>query len=272
MMRGGRIKAAAQYVGGLAIVAFFVVLLSITFSFLGTIFCAALAGMMLGTMRTHKWHAVPVSLLFPGLIWALLKGMRTQLGAHQVLMVSLACLAMFWVSYAMAAALFYFERKKPQAPVAAAPSRTAVLPFPDGATPLADASPRRAPPRSGGRLGPPSAVSPDISSSLHPSESGYGRQALQEALRRTGEASLPGVLSLDMLEGEWTRQANGHPHSQGRRLSIQKEKLVLFGMDAEGKLRVLAQDEVRLCPRCLGQACRLWEPVAAPDADTLVSI
>jgi hypothetical protein len=112
-MRAVPFKAAAQYVGGLVIAAFFVVLLSFTFSFLGTIFCAALAGMMLGALRTHKWQSVPVSLLFPLVIFILLRGMKTELSERQVLLVSLACFSIFWLTYGVGAALFFFERKGP---------------------------------------------------------------------------------------------------------------------------------------------------------------
>ena len=105
------LKAAAQYVGGLVIAALFVVLLSFTFSFLGTIFCAALAGMMLGALRTHKWQSIPVSLLFPLVIFTLLKGMKTELVERQILLVALACFSVFWLTYGLAATLFFFERK-----------------------------------------------------------------------------------------------------------------------------------------------------------------
>lgn len=112
-MRAVPFKAAAQYVGGLVVAAVFVVLLSFTFSFLGTIFCAALAGMMLGALRTHKWLSIPVSLLFPLVIFTLLKGMKSELAERQVLLVALACFSIFWLTYGVAAALFFFERKGP---------------------------------------------------------------------------------------------------------------------------------------------------------------
>ena len=120
-MRTVPLKAAAQYAGGLAIATFFVVLLSLIFSFLGTIFCAALAGMMLGTLRTHKWQSIPVSLLFPLVIFTLLKGMKTELEERQILLVSLACFSVFWLTYGVAAVLFFFERKGP--PRAGSPSQ-----------------------------------------------------------------------------------------------------------------------------------------------------
>jgi hypothetical protein len=128
IIRAVPLKATAQYVGGLVITAFFVVLLSFTFSFLGTIFCAALAGMMLGALGTHRWRAIPVSFLFPLTIFMLLKGMRTALGERQVLLVSLACFSIFWLTYALAAALFVFERKRQPSADGLAPVRPVPAP------------------------------------------------------------------------------------------------------------------------------------------------
>jgi len=127
IIRAGPLKATAQYVGGLALAAFFVVLLSFTFSFLGTILCAALSGMMLGALRSYKWHAIPVSLLFPLVIFTLLKGMKTELGGRQVIFVALACFATFWLTYGVAALLFRFEGKGQPLAGCSAPSR----PMPD---------------------------------------------------------------------------------------------------------------------------------------------
>ena len=87
MIRAVPLKTAAQYAGGLAIATFFVVLLSFVFSFLGTLFCAALAGLMLGALRTHKWQSILISLLFPLVIFTLLKGMKTELQERQILLV-----------------------------------------------------------------------------------------------------------------------------------------------------------------------------------------
>ena len=110
-MRAWPLKVAAQYVGGLLTAAIFVVLLSLTFSFLGTIFCAALAGMMLGALRINLWQSLPVSLMFPLVISILLRGMKTELDGRQILIVALACFCVFWLTYVVAAALFFSERK-----------------------------------------------------------------------------------------------------------------------------------------------------------------
>jgi len=124
-MRPGPIQTAAQYLGGLITAAFFVVLLTFIFSFLGTIFCAALAGMMLGALRTLKWQSIPVSLIFPVVIFTLLRGMKTDLAGRQILLLAVVCFSVFWVSYGVAAALFFVERKNPRSAVSASQDRAA---------------------------------------------------------------------------------------------------------------------------------------------------
>ena len=48
------IKAALKHAAAWGIVVGFVSLLTIIFSFLGTLFCAALGGMMMGASKAHK--------------------------------------------------------------------------------------------------------------------------------------------------------------------------------------------------------------------------
>ena len=110
-MSPGPLKLAAQYFLGLILVVFFVVLLSFIFSFLGTIFCAALAGMMLGAFRNLRWHAMLASFLFPAVSMGLLRGMRADLPDKQILIVALVCFGVFWLTYLVAATLFVYESK-----------------------------------------------------------------------------------------------------------------------------------------------------------------
>jgi hypothetical protein len=112
-MNFGRVKAGAGYLGGVLLATFFVVLLSYIFSFLGTIFCAALAGMMLGALPTQKWHSIPISIIFPLVIFGLLRGMKTELAGTQVLVIATICFSAFWLAYVVARALFFYEQTKP---------------------------------------------------------------------------------------------------------------------------------------------------------------
>ena len=199
------LKAAAQYVGGLLIATLFVVLLSFTFSFLGTIFCAALAGMMLGALRTHKWHCLPLSLLFPLVIVLVLRGMKSELSERQILAVALACFFVFWFTYVVAAALFFYERKGPPAPSHTIPAGSVSPAPPPGESP-ANTSP-----------------APRVA---------------------VGEPS--GCLSLEMLQGNWSREAAAHPEWPRKRLTIQNDKLILSSVDAGGEIRILASTQLKL--------------------------
>jgi len=115
-----------------AIAAFFVALLSFIFSFLGNIFCAALAGMMLGALRTHKWQSIPVSLLFPFVLLVLLRGMKAELDARQIVVLSLASFSAFWLTYGAAAMLFFAERKGHPSAGGRSRGRSAPAARPDG--------------------------------------------------------------------------------------------------------------------------------------------
>jgi hypothetical protein len=116
-MRAKPIKLAVQYLGGAGILSFFVALLTFIFSFLGTIFCAALAGMMLGAFKRLRWHALGISLLFPLVAFALLRGMHAELPTRQMLVVCVICFATFWLTYVMGATLLSLERRSPAAEV-----------------------------------------------------------------------------------------------------------------------------------------------------------
>jgi hypothetical protein len=116
-MRAKPIITVVQYLGGAIMLSFFVALLTFIFSFLGTIFCAALAGMMLGALKKLRWHALAISLLFPLVAFALLRGMRAELPGRQLMFVSVICFATFWLTYVMGATLLSLERRSPAAGV-----------------------------------------------------------------------------------------------------------------------------------------------------------
>ncbi len=115
-MKPERLKTAVTYLAGWGIAVFFVTLLSFIFSFLGTIFCAAVAGMMLGATRQARVLALPTSLIFPGVIFALLRGMKSDLPSNQVVELAAACFGAFWVIFGIAAVIVACERKGVDAP------------------------------------------------------------------------------------------------------------------------------------------------------------
>jgi hypothetical protein len=105
------VKKTLQYVAGGVVLAFFVALLTLIFSFLGTIICAALAGMMLGAAKLERWKVVAISLVFPTVIFGVLRTQGADLPERQVLMLSGLCLSTFWLIFTIVALLINFESK-----------------------------------------------------------------------------------------------------------------------------------------------------------------
>ncbi len=110
-MNSRPLMTAAKCFGGWSLAVFFVTLLSFIFSFLGTIFCAVLAGMMLGATRQARVLALPTSVIFPGVIFALLRGTKADLTSGQEVGLAVACFGAFWLTFGVAAALASSERK-----------------------------------------------------------------------------------------------------------------------------------------------------------------
>jgi hypothetical protein len=124
-MNPKRLKIAVTYLAGWGLAVFFVTLLSFIFSFLGTIFCAAVAGMMLGTTRQARVLALPTSVIFPGVVFALLRGMKSDLPLVQVTEVAAACFGAFWLVFGLAVGLVACERKGAATPPGARANRRA---------------------------------------------------------------------------------------------------------------------------------------------------
>jgi hypothetical protein len=103
------------------IVVFFVALLTFIFSFLGTIMCAVLTGMMLGAMKYSRWRSIPVALIFPGVSVGLLQVMKTEMMRNQILALAALCFATFWLGYLMGSVLISAERKAQGAPAQTVP-------------------------------------------------------------------------------------------------------------------------------------------------------
>jgi len=102
-----KIKTVVEYVIGWGVVVFFVGLLTVIFSFLGTIICAALAGLMMGSARVPRWWSGLASLIFPGVISTVLLAYRSELPGGQILMLCLLCAGVFWATYGVMYALSY---------------------------------------------------------------------------------------------------------------------------------------------------------------------
>ena len=72
-----------------------VALLTVLFSFLGTISCAALLGMMFSSIRQGKWKVIGISLVFPVVSFTLSR----SLGPEKNLLLASLCFGVFWCCY-----------------------------------------------------------------------------------------------------------------------------------------------------------------------------
>jgi hypothetical protein len=96
---------------GVALV-FSVALVTLLFTFLGTIASAALVGMMAGATRKWRWQIILVSLVFPGVIAGFMHFTKTNLTAQQNTVLPLVCFGTFWLTYLLTCALGYFEKRE----------------------------------------------------------------------------------------------------------------------------------------------------------------
>lgn len=89
----------------------FVALVTFMFSFLGTILCAALFGMMVGFSKKWKWQFVLISLLFPALLLASLyfSNSESVMSLKGSLGLAAVCFATFWATYLATCGLFLLE-------------------------------------------------------------------------------------------------------------------------------------------------------------------
>ena len=111
MRAPGSLKTAMRYVAGWMTVILFAVLLTLIFSFLGAFFCAALAGMMLGSFKVARWQTIALSFTFPATLFGVLRSGGSELLMRQVLLLSFLCLATFWATYLIVRAVMFYEQK-----------------------------------------------------------------------------------------------------------------------------------------------------------------
>ena len=110
-MNATAVRTAGKYLGAWGVIVIGVVLLSIVFTFLGTITCAVLVGMMMGAFKGAKWFSVAVSLVFPAVIFGMVRGARVELTQQQIVLLAALCFGVFWVTYLVSAVLFFCEQK-----------------------------------------------------------------------------------------------------------------------------------------------------------------
>jgi hypothetical protein len=212
-MNAKTLKTVSSYVAGWCALVAFVLLLTFIFSFLGTIFCSVLAGMMLGAMKPHRWYSVPISLLFPVAISLILRVMKTELSGLQINLVSLLCLGAFWLAFFLTAVLVSAEQKAQTAPVP--------------------------------RPGPP-----DPAAAPRERQPVDERASPQRWMAAPREAVCPESadgLTLARLQGAWWRNAaTGNGGVYETVLEIKGRDLVLKEVDGAGQVHWAAEGTVRL--------------------------
>jgi hypothetical protein len=201
-------RTAGRYLGAWGAMVLFVVLLSLLFTFLGTITCAVLAGMMMGAFKGAKWFSVSVSLVFPGVIFGMARGARVELTPQQIALLAVLCFGTFWVTYLVSAFVFFCEQKDRK-------SARSPAPAPQDET-LAQ----------GAQVAATSAtMAADVLGSAEP-----GKESC-----------------FDQLQGDWVCEASGTGNSLCKKvIQIKESKLELKTVDASGRTTLLATGDVTL--------------------------
>ncbi len=110
-MNVAAVRTAGRYLGVWVAITLFVSLVSFTFTFLGTITSAVLAGIMMGGFKGSKCFSVLVSLVFPAVVFGMTRNARTELSSKQILLLALLCFGTFWGTYLVSAFMLFCEQK-----------------------------------------------------------------------------------------------------------------------------------------------------------------
>ena len=68
--------------------------------------------MMMGAVKGARWFSVSVSLVFPGVVFGMVRGARVELTPQQVILLAALCFGVFWVTYLVSALVFFCEQKE----------------------------------------------------------------------------------------------------------------------------------------------------------------
>jgi hypothetical protein len=207
-MNAVAIRTAGKYLGAWGAIVCFVVLLSCLFTFLGTITCAVLVGMMMGAFKGEKWFSVSISLVFPAVIVGMVRGARVELTQQQVILLAALCFGTFWVTYLVSAVVLFCEQREAKS-----------------STSFALTAQERSAPRGA------AVVAIDDASAIKPLDSAA-------TARESG---------LEQLQGNWVRDASTAGAALCKKvIQIRESKLELRAIDNSGHVTLLASGEVTL--------------------------
>lgn len=230
-MNSTPLHPAAKELGQWVLFVLGVVLLTLLFSFLGTIMVAVLAGMMMGVTRCWNWRALLVSAVFPAVILVLMELSKVELPLQQGIKVALLCCGVFYLSYLLTSVLIFFERKEEGAPAKPAARRTV-------------------PDRQGAAAQAEEARSASSSATVSEAVSPPPLKALQ----------------IEELQGKWwceTAAVDGQ--SQRRAIEIADAQVTLSVIDADGRVRVLARGDFRMDGSASGESPSDASPGSRPS-------
>ena len=125
-MNSEPVKLAFKHLCLWLVLAGVVLLLTLLFNFFGTLSSAALTGVMLGAIKHRRWLTLPVSLVFPGVVFALMYLSKVELEGQKRIVVPALCFGIFWMTYLVTCVMAVSEGKeassRPQAATAPAKS------------------------------------------------------------------------------------------------------------------------------------------------------
>jgi hypothetical protein len=230
------INRALRHIAGWGMILFFMGLLTLIFSFLGSFFCAGLAGMMVGSVKFSRPRTIVLSFLAPLVLCSILVLGHTQIPHRQVVLLSGLSFGIFWFTYLIFRGVGWYERKSRQA-------------TPDLHT------------------GP--------SSVLNREETLQKPQGSNPAPIPTARAVVEqwGLLSLHLLQGKWScAGANGKAMSEQKVMEIEDERVLLTVSDAAGNISFHGKGQVSLSTHQGNMRLTIANSILDGSADTLVSI
>ena len=202
------VKTAGRYLGAWGAIVLCVILLSLLFTFLGTITSAALVGMRMGAFKGAKWFSVSISLAFPAVVFGMVRGAKVELTPQQITLLAALCFGTYWVTYLVSAFVFFCEQKDRKSAKRPAPT----------------------PPNEALAPGAPAAATGFIQAAVLPGHGGLGKEPC-----------------LEHLQGDWVCEASHTGLSLCRKvIQIKDSKLELRTVDADGRIMLLATGDVTL--------------------------
>lgn len=121
MMNACSLRVVCRQVALWGVLVGAVVLLTLLFTVLGTITGAVLTGMMMASVGHRRWQTIPVSLVFPGVVVAMIHLAEVELAGARRVVLPVLCFGAFWLSYGMTRLLARYERRAGGASPAPAP-------------------------------------------------------------------------------------------------------------------------------------------------------